>query len=280
MKDEYNSPYTKKEYNGEIKIRNKETGRMESVQTNRTVYTNNKLNFELHIPKGTKVDKEIIKEDTTNIERMKHGKSPLIKTVDENEVEKYERIELHHLTSSEKQSNYNGKSRDGTVVEINSSKHDKYKQLHNINEKNNSFRRKKIEKTDKNGNKYREYVKSDDAKHYEKFKDQYWRDRANEYVNQNEKGENMGILDWFNRNNNDNNNANRQHSSSEERRQGFIDSLRNNSNNNSNNNNNNNDNNDEANPDAREKGDDMDFPTYDNGDDNQRDNDNDYDMER
>lgn len=199
----YTSPYEKTEYSGTVRIRNKETGEMEDREINRIVYRNSELDPDMVIPAGTKLGKEITIKEETNLDRMLAGKAPLLPKRDSDgnvvytEDEKggqsmeYDKLELHHLLSQEKQRGsqyFNGEKREGTMVEIRSSVHDKYdKQLHAINESNKSFRKEVIQTTDKNGNTVREKIKTDDAVQYEKFRVQYWKDRADEINKQRQK---------------------------------------------------------------------------------------------
>jgi len=177
---------------------------MENREINRTVYRNSELDPDMMIPAGTKLGKEITVKEESNLDRMLAGKAPLLPkrdsdgnivyTEDEkgNQIMEYEKLELHHLLSQEKRRGsqyFNGEKREGTIVEIRSSVHDKFdKQLHAINESNNSFRKEVIQTTDENGNTVREKIKTDDAVQYEKFRVQYWKDRANEINKRRQKG--------------------------------------------------------------------------------------------
>ena len=185
---QYTSPYTKSEYSGMIRVRNSSTGEMEERQIRRVVYRNSEIDPDLIVPAGTKLGKEVTKKDETNLERMQSGRAPVIQRQSENGTVKYDKIELHHLTSEERKRGsqfFNSESRDGTLVEISDSTHDKYKkQLHAINESNNSFRKSKVESVDENGKPIRQKVKSYDATQYEKFRSQYWVDRASEITQQ------------------------------------------------------------------------------------------------
>lgn len=185
---QYTSPYIKSEYNGIIRVRNSSTGEMEDRQIRRVVYRNSEIDPDFIVPAGIKLGKEVTKKDETNLERMQSGRAPVIQKQSENGTVKYDKIELHHLTSEERKRGnqfFNGEARDGTLVEISDSTHDKYKkQLHAINESNNSFRKSKVESVDENGKPVRQKVKSYDATQYEKFRSQYWIDRAAEVTQQ------------------------------------------------------------------------------------------------
>jgi len=97
-------------------------------------------------------------------------------------------IELHHLTSEERNRSslfFNGEDKEGALVEIQSSKHSKYKkQLHAINEPNNSFRKRTDTIVSEDGTISRQRVKTADAEQYERFRPQYWKDRAAEIEQQ------------------------------------------------------------------------------------------------
>lgn len=185
---DYKSPYKKTKYTGTIKVRNADTGEIEDKIITRTVYINMEIDPDLEIPAGTKIGNEIVSENTTNLERMKAGKSPVIKTTDENGDTVYDRIELHHLTSEERNRSslfFNGEDKEGALVEIQSSKHSKYKkQLHAINEPNNSFRKRTDTIVSEDGTISRQKVKTTDAEQYERFRPQYWKDRAAEIEQQ------------------------------------------------------------------------------------------------
>lgn len=201
---QYKSPYTKSEYSGMIRVRNSSTGEMEEREIRRTVYRNSEMDPDFIVPAGTKLGKEVTKKDETNLERMQSGRAPVIQRQSENGTVKYDKIELHHLTSEERNRGsqfFNGESRDGTLVEILDSTHDKYKkQLHAINESNNSFRKSKVEFVDENGKPIRQKVKSYDATQYEKFRSQYWVDRAYE-ITQQRQSENSEQTTHLNKNN-------------------------------------------------------------------------------
>lgn len=200
----YTSPYTKSEYSGMIRVRNSSTGEMEDRQIRRVVYRNSEIDPDFVVPARTKLGKEVTKKDETNLERMQSGRAPVIQRQSENGTVKYDKIELHHLTSEERKRGsqfFNSESRDGTLVEISDSTHDKYKkQLHAINESNNSFRKSKVESVDENGNSIRQKVKSYDATQYEKFRSQYWVDRAYE-ITQQRQSENPEQTTHLNKNN-------------------------------------------------------------------------------
>lgn len=185
---DYDSPYVKTEYTGTIRMQNPATGKIEEIQTTRTVYQNTEWNPNLVIPAGTKIGNENVTEtDTTNIERMKSGKAPVIAETNEAGEVVYDKIELHHLTGEEIQKSsqyFNGETRDGTLVEIRSSKHDEYtKQIHHVNEKDVSFRTAIVENIDEDGNTVRTREKTTENAHYNKVREQYWKDRATEYQN-------------------------------------------------------------------------------------------------
>ncbi len=200
---QYTNPYTKSEYSGMIRIRNNSTGEMEEKQVKRIVYKNSNIDPDLVIPAGTVMGNETTSKEMTNLERMQRGKSPVILTADENGKPNYDKVELHHLTSTERNRGsmfFNGEVRDGTIVEIQSSVHDKYKkQLHSVNEKGNSFRKTTTEVVDENANPTRKKVKSYDATQYEKFRSQYWVDRAHE-IEQQRKSENSAKTTPLNKN--------------------------------------------------------------------------------
>ena len=186
----YDSPYIKGEYEGTIRIRNQSTGEMEDRQIKRTVYRNASIDPDQVIPAGTKMGSEVTTRDMTNLERMQEGKSPVVCSKDAEGNTTYDKIELHHLTSTERNRGsefFNGEKRDGTLVEIQGSVHDQYKkQLHAVNEPNNSFRKETQIVTDENGDTSRQKVKTYDATQYEKFRSQYWKDRAAEISQQRE----------------------------------------------------------------------------------------------
>lgn len=201
MDDSINrSHYVKTEYTGSVCLRNSETGEIIEKQIKRTVYQNSNINPDLFIPAGTTMGNETTYKDMTNLERMQSGKSPAVLTTDSKGNYVYDKIELHHLTSTEcnKGGNFfNGVCRDGAIVEIQSSLHDKYqKQLHAINEKGNSFRKATISSVDKTGKTIRLKVKTVDSKQYEKFRAKYWKDRADAFIHQ--KQENSKRIECIN----------------------------------------------------------------------------------
>ena len=177
--------YIKAKYVGTIHLKNPSTGKTEEIPIERTVYRNVNINPDLVIPSGTVIGKEVTKCEMTNLDRMKNGQSPLILVHDENGNVSYDRVELHHLTSEERKQQtlfFNGEKTDGTLVEMQSSHHKKYhKQLHAINESNNSFRKEKNLYVDENGQEVRKKVKTYDAYQYDTFRSSYWKDRAAEY---------------------------------------------------------------------------------------------------
>ncbi len=189
--EDYTSPYIKTEYVGTIRVRNPETGKMEDIETRRTVYRNTEWDPNLVIPAGTKIGTENVTEvDTTNLDRIKDGKSPVIAEVNENGEVVYDKVELHHLTAVEIQKGsqyFNDEERDGTLVEIRESKHDEYtKTLHNVSEKNVSFRTEKVTSVDEEGNTVRSKEKTYDNAHYNSTREAYWQDRATEILNERE----------------------------------------------------------------------------------------------
>ena len=188
---DYKSPYVKSEYTGTFRMKNKETGKMEDVETTRTVYQNTEWDPNLVIPAGTQIGNENVStEDTTNLERMREGKSPVIEMRDEDGNVTYDKIELHHLTGEEiyKGSEFfTGESRDGTLVEIRASKHDEYSStIHNLNYKDVSFRTEIVENTDEEGNVVRTREKTGENKHYDLTRKNYWKDRAEDMSNMND----------------------------------------------------------------------------------------------
>lgn len=191
----YTSPYIKTEYSGIIHLKNPSTGKFEEIPIKRTVYRNTQINPDLVIPAGTVIGNETTTQEMTNLDRMKQGKSLLILRRNEKGNITYDRVELHHLTSEERTQQtifFNGEKTDGTLVEIQSSTHDKYnKQLHAINESHNSFRKEKNSYIDENGQTVRKKEKSYDAYQYDAVRNSYWKDRAAEYEMQ--KTQNGGI---------------------------------------------------------------------------------------
>lgn len=191
----YTSPYIKSEYSGVIHLKNPSTGEIEEIPIHRIVYRNSQINPDLVIPVGTVIGNETTTQEMTNLDRMKQGKSPLILTHDQNGNIIYDRVELHHLTSEERTQQtlfFNGEKTDGTLVEVQSSVHDKYsKQLHAINESHNSFRKEKTSSVDGKGQIVRRKEKTYDAYQYDAVRSSYWKDRAAEYEMQ--KTQNGGI---------------------------------------------------------------------------------------
>lgn len=181
----YTSSYIKTEYSGMIHLKNPSTGEIEEISIKRTVYRNTKINPDLVIPSGIVIENETTTQEMTNLDRMKKGKSPLILTHDKKGNITYDRVELHHLTSEERTQQtifFNREKTDGTLVEMQSSIHDKYdKQLHAINESHNSFRKEKISYVDENGQTVRKKEKTYDAYQYDAVRSSYWKDRAAEY---------------------------------------------------------------------------------------------------
>lgn len=270
MADKYHSPYLKTVYTGTIRIRNPETGKMEEVTTTRTVYQNTEIDPNMVIPKGTKLGNEVIQEDTTNLERMAEGKSPAVTIEKEDGSIGYERIELHHLTGRELQPEtayFTGELQDGTLVEIRTSVHDA-QQLHNLGEKNNSFRKVKVETVDENGTAVRTMERSYGAAHYDKVRSQYWQDRAAAFVQSETEthdkgGNNMGWLDKLKGTEPEKQETETQ--SFADQRQSFLDSLKVDVPNNqtqNNTNGNNDDNNNTSAPDPAEVGDAKDEPSH------------------
>ena len=161
--------YTRTEYSGTLRMRDRESGQMQEIPINRTVYHNNEIEPDLVVTEGTKyANGRLVSRDITNLELMKAGKAPFVRNADSGELEP---IELHHMSGQETMHGYeyfNGEKRDGTILEIPMSVHDKYsRQLH---EGQPSFR------TDETGG------KSYEAKKYEAFRRMYWKERANRFV--------------------------------------------------------------------------------------------------
>ena len=175
--------FTKTEYVGDYTVRDRKSGETIKVTSPRTVYRNNDLDPKLVIPAGTRIGNNVTAKTETNLERMKQGKCPCMLCEDENGHSHYEQVEIHHLTAEEIQHgsvHFNGAARDGSVVELNTSRH-REKALHNLNH-GQSFRKEKVETIDpETGETRREIKYSSDKYHYKEFKEQYWKDRAKEY---------------------------------------------------------------------------------------------------
>lgn len=161
--------YEKSEYSTRITYKDPVTGEKKTADSNRTVYKNNELDLDMVIPAGTKWNGHTIAKDTTNRELMEKGNAPFLKETDEQGNTQFVKVELHHVTGQETNKGeqfFNERSRDGAMVEISSKTHKEYHKVLHIS-LDSSFR--KIGKTK---------VKSPDAIKYEKFRRQYWKDRA------------------------------------------------------------------------------------------------------
>lgn len=168
----YQSPYVKTTFCGPITYTDPKTGQRVTKMSTRTVYQNRNLDPNLVIPAGTRRSNgSVIKEDTTNLELMRSGRSPFIAVARSDDSTDYQLVELHHLSGEETQYSspyFRGESLDGSMVEIQDDVHDKYdRELHGLTA--SSFRK------DADGNKT-----ADDAK-YKKFREDYWKHRAAMY---------------------------------------------------------------------------------------------------
>lgn len=164
--------YVRTEYRGTVSVVDAGTGSRREVPVKRTVYQNRDIDPAYRIPAGTKyMNGHTVAEDTTNIELMRDGKAPFIQVRDETGRTVLVQVELHHVSGRETLRGHKffaGEERDGTMLEIPSTDHDKYsRQIHMGTP---SFR------------KDREGKKSFDAKKYEKFRKQYWKDRAKQFL--------------------------------------------------------------------------------------------------
>lgn len=167
----YKSPYSKTTYSGTITYTDPQTKqRVERIST-RDVYENNDINPTAVIPAGTKyANGHCVKEDTTNLELMEQGKAPFVLVTNADGSKELVPVELHHLSGEETHHGsvyFTGVEKDGSVVEIASTVHDTYSgQLHIGG---SSFRR------DPDGE------KTEDAVKYEKFRVEYWKNRAKKF---------------------------------------------------------------------------------------------------
>lgn len=168
----YQSPYVKTTFCGPITYTDPKTGQRVTKMSTRTVYQNRNLDPGMVVPAGTRRSNgSVLKEDTTNLELMRSGRSPFIAVTRSDGSTDYQVVELHHLSGEETQYSspyFRGESLDGSMVEIQDDVHDKYdRELHGLTA--SSFRK------DADGNKT-----ADDAK-YKKFREDYWKHRAAMY---------------------------------------------------------------------------------------------------
>lgn len=168
----YQSPYVKTTFSGPITYTDPKTGQRVTKMSTRTVYQNRNLDPGMVVPAGTRRSNgSVLKEDTTNLELMRSGRSPFIAVTRSDGSTHYQVVELHHLSGEETQYSspyFRGESLDGSMVEIQDDVHDKYdRELHGLTA--SSFRK------DADGNKT-----ADDAK-YKKFREDYWKHRAAMY---------------------------------------------------------------------------------------------------
>lgn len=168
----YQSPYVKTTFCGPITYTDPKTGQRVTKMSTRTVYQNRNLDPGMVVPAGTRRSNgSVLKEDTTNLELMRSGRSPFLAVSCSDGSTDYQVVELHHLSGEETQYSspyFRGESLDGSMVEIQDAVHDKYdRELHGLTA--SSFRK------DADGNKT-----ADDAK-YKKFREDYWKHRAAMY---------------------------------------------------------------------------------------------------
>lgn len=167
------------DYSDTITFTDPQSGKRVTVDINRSIYQNSKIDPDLEVPEGTKYSNGYsVKKCTTNLELMLEGKAPFIESVSENEESILVQVELHHLDGTETHRGadyFNIDKSDGTLVELPSDKHDKYSRV--IHEGQPSFRRDKVD-----GKK----VKTYDSNKYNKFRTEYWKKRAQGFLNKNE----------------------------------------------------------------------------------------------
>lgn len=176
----YKFPYLERRYGGSVTFTNPETGSKETAMINRSVYQYVGLDPDMVIPAGTdNGNGSFIKQPMTNLELMLNGHAPFVKVWDEDGNEKLVKMELHHLTGQETlngSSYFNTLALDGSLMEIPAAIHDQFdKQLHVQGIP--SFR-----KPIKNKSADKPKTKSVDNNKYDKFREEYWKSRALEYL--------------------------------------------------------------------------------------------------
>ena len=163
--------YVRTEYRGTVSVADAGTESRREVPVKRTVYQNRDIDPACRVPAGTKyMNGHEVTADTTNIELMRDGKAPFVQVRDETGKPVLVQVELHHVSGRETLRGYGffaGEERDGTMLEIPATDHDKYSRQIHLGTP--SFR--------KDG----EGRKSFDADKYEKFRRQYWKDRAKQF---------------------------------------------------------------------------------------------------
>lgn len=167
-----NSRYVKTEYQGTVSMTDADTGARREIAVKRTIFQNRDIDPACRIPAGTKyMNGQAVSADTTNIALMQDGKAPFVKVEDGTGTPVLVQVELHHVSGRETLRGHEffaGEERDGTMLEVPATDHDKYsRQIHMGTP---SFR--------KDG----EGRKSFDAEKYEKFRKQYWKDRAKQFL--------------------------------------------------------------------------------------------------
>jgi len=166
-KSGYSSPYQKTQHPGFASHTDPQT----KQQSSRTVYENRNIDPALVVPAGTMyANGRCVMKDTTNLELMDQGKAPFVAVVHSDGSTTFAPVELHHVSGEETQHGsmyFTGSERDGTLVEIAATTHDTYSSQLHIG--NSSFRRGADGK------------KTEDAAKYEKFRSDYWKQRARKF---------------------------------------------------------------------------------------------------
>lgn len=170
-KSGYSSPYQKTQFSGLVSYTDPQTKQLTNKLSSRTIYVNRNIDPTMVVPAGTAYPNgRCVMKNTTNLELMDQGKAPFIAVVNSDGSTTLAQVELHHVSGEETQHGsmyFTGSERDGTLVEIAATVHDTYTNLLHIG--NSSFRRGA------------DGEKTEDAAKYEKFRSDYWKQRARKF---------------------------------------------------------------------------------------------------
>ena len=167
----YSSPYKKTQFSGMVSYTDPQSKQLTNKLSSRTIYENGNIDPTMVVPAGTVYPNgRCVREDTTNLELMDQGKAPFVAVVNSDGCATLVQVELHHVSGEETQHGskyFTGSERDGTLVEIAATVHDAYTNQLHIG--NSSFRRGV------------DGEKTEDAAKYEKFRSDYWKQRARRF---------------------------------------------------------------------------------------------------
>lgn len=165
------SPYEKTQFFGMVSYTDSQSKQLINKLSSRTIYENRNIDPTMVVPAGTVYPNgRCVREDTTNLELMDQGKAPFVAVVNSDGCTTLVQVELHHVSCEETQHGskyFTGSERDGTLVEIAATVHDSYTNQLHIG--NSSFRRSV------------DGEKTEDAAKYEKFRSDYWKQRARKF---------------------------------------------------------------------------------------------------